>query len=172
MGFIIIASDHGGFQLKQNIIKFLEKEHTSYTITNVGVYNEDSMDYPDICQDLIYRYNLSNLYNSRVEKKQIEGFCIVICGTGIGVSISCNKYKNIRCALCHNEYTAEMAKKHNNANVIAMGGRILNIETAINIINTFINTQYEGGRHQRRLDKISKLYSDVAIEELSNLSNQ
>ena len=98
------------------------------------------------------------LKNKESEKNnQQDIFCIVICGTGIGVSISCNKYKDIRCALCHNKYTAEMAKKHNNANVIAMGGRILNIETAIDIINTFINTQYEGGRHQRRLDKIEKL---------------
>ena len=152
MGFIIIASDHGGFELKQNIIKFLEKVYTSYTIIDVGVYNENSVDYPDICYNLICKYNLVKKNN------QQDIFCIVICGTGIGVSISCNKFKNIRCALCHNKYTAEMAKKHNNANVIAMGGRILNIETAIDIINTFINTQYEGGRHQRRLDKIALFF--------------
>ena len=154
MGFIIIASDHGGLQLKQDILNFLEKEYTSYTINDVGVYNKDSVDYPDICYNLISKYNS---IKSKESNNQQDIFCIVICGTGIGVSISCNKYKNIRCALCHNKYTAEMAKKHNNANVIAMGGRILNIETAIDIINTFINTQYEGGRHQRRLDKIEKL---------------
>ena len=144
MSYIVIGSDHGGFELKKNIVDYLQNK---YIITDIGVFNDDSVDYPDVCRKLI------NTYYETL-KKSNDVFCIAICGTGIGVSISCNKYPNIRCALCHNKYTAEMAKKHNNANVIAIGGRIIKSNDALDIVNTYIQTKFEGGRHQRRVDKI------------------
>lgn len=149
MSYIIIGSDHGGFELKKCIVDHLQNKCKKYIITDIGVFSDASIDYPDICRKLI------NTYYETL-KKSNDVFCIVICGTGIGVSISCNKYHNIRCALCHNKYTAEMAKKHNNANVIAIGGRIITVSDASDIVDTYIQTQFEGGRHQRRLDKIEQ----------------
>ena len=139
-----IGSDHAGFNLKQRIIDFFSD---TYTFQDCGCYSLDSVDYPDISN------NLCQLIENDI-KNNIQSYGILICGTGIGMSISSNKFLNIRCALIHDSFTAEMAKKHNNANVIALGARVINFEQSINIINTFLNHTFEGGRHLTRINKI------------------
>jgi ribose 5-phosphate isomerase B len=138
-----IASDHGGYQLKSMLNDYFEK--IGYSYIDYGTYTPSPVDYPDI----------SYLLCEGVLKKEVD-FGIVICGTGIGVSISCNKIKGIRCALVYGVEIAGLAKKHNNANVIALGGRFISLEQAIEYINAYINETYET-RHQTRLDKIKKL---------------
>lgn len=133
---IIIGSDHGGFELKENIKKIL----TGYEVKDIGCFSEESVDYPDIASELCKKV---------LEEKNSKG--ILICGTGIGMSIAANKFKGIRAALCHDEYTAEMSRKHNDANVLCLGGRILDIETAQDIVNTWLENNFEGGRHERRI---------------------
>lgn len=139
---IAIGSDHAGFKLKEKIKEYLEKNNIEYK--DFGTYTEESMDYPDVAIELA---------KSVATKEYEKG--IIICGTGIGVSISANKVKGIRCALCHNEFTAQMAKKHNNANIIAFGARVIDEDTAIKIVDVWLNETFEE-RHQRRLDKITK----------------
>jgi ribose 5-phosphate isomerase B len=137
---IAIASDHAGFVLKKAIIeKFKELD-----FDDVGTHNEESCDYPD--------------YAVKACVKVRDGLAdagIVICGSGIGISIAANKVKGIRAALCFNSYMAELSKKHNNANVLALGSRVTGQDVAIDIVDKWINTQFEGGRHQKRIDKIS-----------------
>ena len=149
---IILASDHGGFELKKHIKKFLKNNKKKLNILKLidnGIFMDKRCDYPDIIENFYPEYiNLSS-------NKLIDTYGIVLCGTGIGVSIVCNKLSNIRCALCHNKYTAEMARKHNNANILALGGRILKKKQAIAIVKTFIQTKFEGGRHFGRVNKIS-----------------
>jgi len=141
---ISIASDHGGFELKQEIIAFLKNK--KYEVEDFGTYSKDSCDYPD--------------FGSKAAKAVVEGaadFGIVICTTGIGMSITANKIKGIRAALCTNTHLAEMSRRHNNANVLALGQNNQSINSALEIVNVFLNTSFDGGRHQRRIDKISKL---------------
>jgi len=130
---ITIGSDHGGYNLKLRLIDYLEAK---YTVVDKGCYGEESCDYPEY---------------ARLVANEICGIGILICGTGIGMSIASNKIKGIRCALCNDVYSAEMAKKHNNANIIALGAKIIDYELAVKIIDTFMATEFEGGRHQRRL---------------------
>ena len=140
---VALACDHTGVELKNTIMVVLQKQ--GYAIIDVGVNCEESIDYPDIvlpfCQQVL--------------QENVLG--IILCGTGIGVSISANKVLGIRAALCHNEYTARMSRMHNDANVLAMGARVLGIEVAIAITEAFLATEFSGGRHQRRIDKISEL---------------
>ena len=138
---IVIAADHGGYKLKNYIISIL---HKKYEIIDVGTYDTDPVDYPDICKKMI------NILQN-VGKNTIG---IIICGTGIGVSICCNRFIDMNCALCHDNYTAKMARKHNNANILALGGNVVKPAQAIDIIEIFITTNFEGGRHQQRLNKI------------------
>ena len=141
---IALASDHGGFQLKQEMKKYLEGQ--GYEILDLGTDSEESVDYIEYGQ---------NCAQTVVDGKADKG--IVFCGTGIGVSIAANKVKGARCALCTNGFMAGMAAAHNNANLIALGGRILSKEEAINITDTWLKTDFEGGRHQRRVDKLDSL---------------
>ena len=141
---IYIGSDHAGFQLKEEIIK---KYNTLGLLHDCGCYSQESIDYPDIAKVLCTAIN-NDLQNN------LYSIGILICGTGIGMSIAANKHKNIRCALVHDMFTAEMAKKHNNANIIAIGARLLNVNQTINIINKFLDSSYEGGRHANRLLKL------------------
>lgn len=141
---IAIASDHAGFELKQQIIDYFEHNNIAYT--DYGVDNLDRVDYPD--------------YGVLVGKKVAAGAHekgVIMCGTGIGISISANKVRGVRAALCHNCYMAEMARKHNNANIIAFGGRTTTIDIAVRMINIFLKTPFEGGRHVVRVDKIHSL---------------
>ncbi len=141
---VVLGVDHGGFEIKERLIKRLESR--GYTVKDVGVFSSDSVDYPDKVEE-VYREFSSGNYE----------FALVCCGTGIGVSISANKLPGVRCALPQNSFAAEMAKRHNNANFIAFGGRIDYPEPLENMLDAFIDAEFEGERHQRRVDKIMKL---------------
>jgi ribose 5-phosphate isomerase B len=139
---IAVGSDHGGFEFKEMIISFLRE--LGRDVDDVGCYSAESVDYPD--------------FADKVCKKVQDGECergILICGTGIGMSIAANRYRDIRAALCHEAYTARMSREHNNANVLCLGGRVLGPEIALDIVGTWVETAFAGGRHQRRLDKLS-----------------
>jgi ribose 5-phosphate isomerase B len=139
---IAIGGDHAGFQYKETIKKHLVA--LGIEIIDFGPNNEDSCDYPDIAHPLALS----------VEKEECD-LGIAICGSGNGISMALNKHQNIRAALCWNEELAELARLHNNANVISMPARFISIELAIKCVERFINTKFEGGRHQRRVDKIA-----------------
>ena len=141
---IAIGSDHGGFELKERIKKHLEERSLEYK--DFGCYDENSVDYPDIAE------KVCNAINSGDADKGI-----LVCGTGIGISIAANKIDGIRAAHCHDVYSAEMTKRHNNANVICMGGRVIGRELAFKIIDAWLDAEFEGGRHQKRIDKIHTL---------------
>ena len=141
---IAIGSDHGGFELKEHIKKHLEERSLEYK--DFGCYDENSVDYLDIAE------KVCNAINSGDADKGI-----LVCGPGIGISIAANKIDGIRAAHCHDVYSAEMTKRHNNANVICMGGRVIGRELAFKIIDAWLDAEFEGGRHQKRIDKIHAL---------------
>lgn len=141
---MLIASDHGGVELKELIKTSLINRGVE--VEDLGTYNGDSVDYPD------YGAKLAGLVSSDERESGI-----LICGTGIGMSIVANKFPRVRAALVTNEFMAQMAKQHNNANILVLGGRVLNPEEAISIVNTWLDTEFEGSRHQRRLDLISDI---------------
>jgi len=138
---IILASDHAGFRLKEEIKVFLKNKRKKFL--DIGTKNTNSVDYPD------YAHRLS-----RKMKNGKNNIGILICGSGIGMDITANKHKNIRAALCYNVKTAKLSRQHNNANVIALGARLIKKEIAIKCVNKFIQTNFEGGRHLRRVKKI------------------
>jgi len=141
---IAIASDHGGFELKEEVIKKLKA--AGYEINDMGTYSEESVDYPNygkICGE--------EVANGKAERG------IVICGSGIGVSIAANKVKGIRCALCTSEIMAELAAKHNKANLLALGGRLTEKDLAFKIVDKWLNTDFEGGRHERRVNLLNNM---------------
>ncbi len=141
---IAIGSDHGGFKLKEIIKEYLINK--GYSVSDLGCYSEESVDYPD--------------YAEKVARAVANGefdLGVLMCGTGIGISIAANKVKGIRAALCHDGLTARLAKQHNNANIICMGGRTTGIETAKDIIDNFLESEFEGGRHLRRINKIKDI---------------
>ncbi len=136
-----VGSDHGGFELKEFIKDYLQ--HISYHVSDFGTYSNESVDYPDIakllCKDLILN--------------KID--CgILICGTGIGMSIAANRFKGIRATLTNDMFTAIMSKRHNNSNVLVMGGRVVGKDLAVKIVDCWLNEKFEGDRHIRRLNKI------------------
>ena len=145
---IAIASDHGGFDLKENIIAFLLKK--GLEIDNLGAHSTDSVDYPD--------YGIK-LPQAITDKKFVRG--ILICGTGVGMSIVVNRFPGIRGTLCSDVYTAKMCREHNDSNVLIMGGRVIEVSLAIEILETWLNTEFEGGRHKRRLDKIKEIDANL-----------
>ena len=152
---VIIGSDHAGVDLKKEIINYLKKSHIDYMdVTNFE--DQDGDDYPDVA------YNIcTNVL------KDSNNIGIAICGTGIGISIGCNKVKGIRAANCSNVQMAELAKKHNNANVLCLGARLeffQRFDNVKSVVNAFVNTFYEKGRHERRLVKIRKL-EEMNIED-------
>lgn len=138
---VIIASDHSAVALKSEIISFLKTK--SYEIKDMGIQSEDSVDYPDIAVAACHEFN-----------KGGYDFGILLCGTGIGMSIVANKIKGIRCAQVHDLFTAEMSKAHNNANFIAFGGRVKYSVPVTEMIEKFMNTNFAGERHERRVAKI------------------
>ena len=138
---IAIGCDHGGFELKSIINKFLEDN--GYEYVDCGTYNEDSVDYPDIAKIVC--------------KKVQTGECekgILVCGTGIGMNMCANKHKGIRAAQCHDTFSAKMTRIHNNANVLTMGGRVVGSELAKDIVKEFLVNEFEGGRHENRINKM------------------
>ena len=141
---IAMGSDHGGYLLKEHIKKYLTEQ--GHEITDVGCDSLDSCDYP--------------IYGGAAARAVADGSCergIVICTSGIGISISANKVKGIRCALCSEPFSAEMTRRHNDANMLAMGAGMTGPNMAERIVDTFLTTQFEGGRHQRRVDGIAAL---------------
>lgn len=141
---IAIASDHGGFGLKEQIKQHLLAQDIE--ILDLGTNTEDSVDYP--------------VYGKACGEAVVSGEAdlgIVCCGTGIGISIAANKVKGIRCALCTNVFMAQMAKQHNDANVLALGGRVLSAEEALAIVDAWLSEQFAGDRHQRRVDMLNEM---------------
>ena len=140
---IAISSDHAGYNLKKIILTFLKE--LDYQVDDMGPQNSESVDYPD------YGISLAQVV---VEGKFPRG--IVICGTGIGMSIVVNRFPGIRGTLCSDLYMAKLCREHNDSNVLIMGGRVVGHELAKEIVKIWLNTPFEGGRHQKRLDKITK----------------
>jgi len=141
---IAIGCDHGGYLLKQDVLIWLE-EH-DIDVEDFGCYSRESVDYP--------------AYGEKVGRAVASGeadFGIVICTTGIGISIAANKVKGIRCAHCTDVLSAEMTRRHNNANVLAMGAGLTGTNVALRMVEVFLNTEFEGGRHQRRVDLLDAI---------------
>ena len=138
---IAIASDHGGFELKEKIYNYLLNK--GYLVENFGTDSLESCDYPIYAQKVC-----DALLNNEFERG------ILICGTGIGMSIMANRNKGIRAACLSDKYSAQMTRKHNDSNVLCFGARVINEDLAIEIVDIWLNTQYEGGRHQKRLDML------------------
>ena len=138
---IALGCDHGGYPLMKEVIKYLEKEGIEYK--NFGTFSEESCDYP--------------VYGEKVGKAVAAGEAnlgIAICGTGLGISLAANKVKGIRACVCSEPYTAKMSRLHNNANVLCFGARVVGSELAKMITEVWLDTEFEGGRHQRRVDQI------------------
>jgi len=138
---ILIASDHAGFELKKNLIM---NSKINKIFKDLGAFSSNSVDYPD------YANKLSLLIDNKKFEKGV-----LICGSGIGMSMVANRYSQVRAALCMNSEMSKLARQHNNANVLVLGSRLISLEDAIKCLITFINTNYEGGRHQARLDKFN-----------------
>ncbi len=141
---VAIGSDHGGYQLKQTIKSFLDSMKISYE--DVGCHSLDSVDYPDYALPVAER-----VANGKADRG------ILICGTGLGMSIAANKVPGIRCAVVSDEFTARMSRAHNDANILAIGERVVGPGLAIEIVRTWLETEFSGERHQRRVEKIKKI---------------
>ena len=139
---ILIACDHAGYNMKLKMIE--SGVFAGHEVKDLGTNNSDSMDYPDAIHPLASAINK--------EEKQLG---IILCGSGNGVNMTANKYKNVRSALCWTAEVAELARQHNNANVLAIPARFIGFDVAMDCVSAFINTEFEGGRHQRRVEKIS-----------------
>jgi len=143
---IFLGADHGGFQLKKEIFAFLKTEFPDAEIVDLGTDDEKSVDYP--------------AFGAAVATKVVENpksLGVIFCGTGIGISIAANKIAGARAALCENSTAARLARQHNDANILALGGRMIGGELARDIVKTFFKNKFEGGRHARRVGQISDL---------------
>ena len=138
---VILASDHAGFKLKECIKEFLLKKRKK--VLDLGAKNSKSVDYPDF----------AHLLSKKIKNNNNE-FGILVCGSGIGMDMAANKHKNVRAALCYDVKSTKLSRLHNNANVMAIGARLTKKNVALKCVSTFINTNFERGRHQRRVNKI------------------
>lgn len=141
---IAIGCDHGGFRLKNAVIEHLKKK--GIEVNDFGTYTKESCDYP--------------IFAQKVAEEVVSGnydFGIVICGTGIGVSITANKVPGARAALCHDTFSAHATREHNNANILAMGERVIGVGLALDIVDTFLEGKFQGGRHERRVNLITEV---------------
>ena len=139
---VAVGCDHGGLDLKQLVVDFLSK--CEVEVIDAGCHSLESVDYP------CYAEKVCGLISS--------GDCergILICGTGIGMSIAANRYRNIRAALCHESFTARMSREHNNSNVLCLGARVLGTEVALEVVKVWLESEFSDGRHQRRLDMLT-----------------
>jgi ribose 5-phosphate isomerase B len=141
---IVLASDHGGFELKEDLL--LHLQHEGYKCEDFGTYNQDPVDYPDYGIKVVKQISLGEYDRG-----------ILICGTGIGMSMVANKFPRIRAAECHDIFTARLSREHNDSNVLVLGGRLLGKELAREIVRTWLVTSFTGGRHTARLDKIREI---------------
>ncbi|ACV68143.1 ribose 5-phosphate isomerase B [Desulfohalobium retbaense] len=140
---IVFGSDHAGLPLKSALLEILQQQ--GIATEDQGTHTFDSCDYPVLASEVCQRI------------QQTRGLGVLVCGSGLGMSMVANRYQGIRAALCTNEYLARMARLHNNANILCLGDRVLGIDLAQSILETFLNTPFEGGRHQRRVDLIDTL---------------
>lgn len=138
---VAIASDHGGFNLKRAVVRYLKDKGIEYE--DFGTDSSDSVDYPDFARPL----------SEKVKNGEFDRG-ILICGTGIGMSIAANRISGVRCALVHDTFSAKATREHNNSNVLAMGERVIGVGLALEIVDVWLNTEFEGGRHERRVNKI------------------
>tara|TARA_Y100000592_G_C5273892_1_gene223151 strand:- start:5 stop:481 length:477 start_codon:yes stop_codon:yes gene_type:complete len=143
---IWIGSDHGGFELKCGLMEYLSSDER-YNVFDVGSHSRESVDYPE------YALLVADGVLKDIESG-VESFGILICGTGVGMSIVANKQCGIRAVLAHNEYVSEMGRKHNNANVLCIGARVIGASLGLEIVKSFLGVEFEGGRHERRVRKI------------------
>jgi len=141
---VAIASDHAGYALKE-ILK-TELQALGQSVLDLGPENEDSVDYPDFGARLAHAIGEGRAHLG-----------VLICGSGIGISIAANRFSHIRAALCHDGLTARLSRQHNDANVLALGARVIGVDTAKDCLRSFLSTPFEGGRHQRRVDKLTAL---------------
>ena len=141
---IALGCDHGGLEHKNAIGEFLKEN--GFEVVDFGIYEQVSVDYPDIAKKVC---------ESIIKGETERG--ILVCGTGIGMSIAANKYKGIRAAACSEHFSAKYTRLHNNSNVLCLGGRVVGVGTAIELAELFVNTEFEGGRHQKRIDKIAEI---------------
>ncbi len=149
---LAIGCDHGGFELKEEILKYI-KTVKNVEVSDFGVANKDSVDYPD--------------YGAKVSEAVSRGTMdrgILICGTGIGMSIVANRFPKVRAALCHDHFTAQMSREHNDANILVMGERVIGKGVALEIVKTWLETEFAGGRHQLRLNKITNIEKTVTVK--------
>jgi len=144
---VIIGSDHAGFDLKEEIKRSLT-EKGEYPVTDMGTFSNEPVDYPIIAHQVAK--NIS-------EKRFHWG--ILVCGSGIGMSIVANRYPRVRAALCSNLFAVKVSRQHNDANILVLGGRVLGTDLALEMVDLFLHTQFEGGRHQRRLEQIERAQS-------------
>lgn len=144
---IALGCDHGGLEIKNAVIKYLEKNNIQYK--DYGCYTSDSVDYPE------YAYKVAKAVTGNDAE-----LGILCCGTGIGISMAANKVKGIRAAVVSNEFCAEMTRRHNNANILCMGGRVITEEEAVKYADIFLNTPFEGDRHIKRIDMITAIENE------------
>ncbi len=149
---IVLACDHGGYLLKNEVANYLSENNIEFV--TVGCENGESVDYPDVAAEAC-----KMLVNGDAE------YGILICGTGIGISIAANKINGIRAALCHDAYTAKLTRQHNNSNVLCMGGRVTGPAVALDMVELFLKTEFEGGRHQKRIDIITELEKNPSLKK-------
>lgn len=141
---VAVGSDHGGYKLKQEIIEYLKEKELQYK--DYGTCDSSSVDYPE--------------YGLKVAEAVKNGECdrgIIVCGTGIGISIAANKVPGIRAALCTDTFMAKMSREHNDANILSLGERVIGVGLALEIVDIWLNTEFTGGRHKTRIDKISEI---------------
>ena len=157
---IAIGSDHAGFALKEELRAYIAS--LGHEVYDCGTFTTDSVDYPDFaertCNCLAVRAAAKTAKADPVSKDFPPcDRAVVVCGSGIGISIAANKLAGVRCALCHDRYTAEMCRHHNDANCVAVGGRVIGAEVAKDIVKAFLETEFDGGKHQRRVNMITAL---------------
>ncbi len=141
---IALGCDHGGLEHKNAIVDYLKEN--GFEVTDFGIYEQVSVDYPDIAKKVC-----ESIQNGECERG------ILVCGTGIGMSIAANKHKGIRAACCSEHFSAKYTRLHNNSNILCLGGRVIGVGTAVELADIFVNTEFEGGRHQKRIDKITEI---------------
>ena len=141
---IAIGCDHGGLEHKNAIAEHLKSR--GFEVIDFGVYEQVSVDYPDIARKVC-----GSIISGETERG------ILVCGTGIGMSLAANKFKGIRAAVCSEHFSAKYTRLHNNSNILCLGGRVIGIGTALELVDLFVDTEFEGGRHQNRIDKITEI---------------
>jgi len=146
---LAIGCDHGGFELKEEVLKFI-RTVSNIQVSDLGPSGKESVDYPDFGAKVAEAVS-----NGSVDRG------VLICGTGIGMSMVANRYPKVRAALCHDHFTAQMSREHNDANVLVMGERVIGKGVALEIVKTWLDTEFAGGRHQKRLDKIQALEKTI-----------